>query len=361
MRNILALTTAIHAALNTDATDEGNTPTVNLTELAQTAEVPETDEDKQARKARLDHAREQAAKAANDGTAVPDALMGLAQKEIQVCWKEFAGKDGVFDAVKRARKGMANISAHILNIAKACAVAAYERASGPDDDAIKLAGRLFRNAMGAAESSLRGSLDLTDDDAEERLDEFLRSSWNVYKSQAKSGFDAGLDPKDYDSLYGIVKAVKAKKEATATGTRTDANKDEGTDSQPNQGAQDAQANGEEAPATDADDATEGTDEEQEPGDTTPDTQALSDGSEVEIIAQGNAKIRGALILFHRAVHSVNLDDGNNEERLVNILRHAAREINKLTRVQAPATDDSTDDADTDAETTELPELAVSEG
>lgn len=329
-RNLLI---AVKAALNTDASEEGQTG-VNLTALAQEAEVPETDEDRQARKARLDRSREQAAKASNDGTAMPAELLGLAQQEIQVCWKEFSGKDGVYDAVKRAKKGMANISGHILNIAKACAVAAYERQTKPDDDPIKLAGSMFRNAMAAAESSLRGSLDLGDDEAEAKLDSFLTSSWKVYQSQAKQGFDAGLDPKDYDSIYGITKAVKAIKEAKSTGTRTDKAKDEKpADSTEGSATTPEATSAKAAEGTEDDETTdEGEDDigEGYTGDDTSDSQALADGSEVDIIAQGNAKVRGALILLHRAVHAVDTDVDNHEERLVNILRMATREVNKLT-------------------------------
>jgi hypothetical protein len=360
MKALLALTSAVHAALTTDATENGEQSPINLTELANTAEVPETDEERAARKARLDRSRELAAKAAGDGTAMPAELLGIAQQEIQVCWKEFADKGGVYDAVKRARKGMANISAHILNIAKACAAEAYKRAEsqGPDFDVIKLAGSMFRNALGAAESSLRGSLNLADDEAEAKLDSFLQSSWKVYTSKVRQGFESGLDPKDYDSVYALEKATKAVKEAKATGTRTD--KDAGQEGQqpPTEGQEGTTASaeeGEQGAATDADAAGEAQEEPQ--GDTTPDTQALSDGSEVEIISQGSAKIRGALILLHRAVHGVDIDVDNHEERVTNILRMATREINKLMR----DAEEIEQDADEGEEIAEERDLSVSEG
>lgn len=350
MKALFMLNAAVCAALNQEQEGGGSQEPVNLSQLAETAEAPETEEDRQARKARLDRAREQAAKAASDGTAMPPELLGLAAQEIKVCWEEFAGRDGVYDNLKKVSKKMANIAGHILNVAKACAAAAFTRLEGqPDADPIKLAGAMFRNAMAAAEQGLRGSLDLTDDEAEAKLDLFLSKSWAVYKSQAKSGFDAGLDPRDHESLYSVVKAVKASKEAKSTGTRTDDKpKDEGVQDA-TQGAQDA---AQEAQAADSDDTGEPQENTQEP-------RQYSD-SESEIIAQGNVKVQGALILLHKAVHAVDLDDGNNEERLVNILRAMTREIAKLSTRRDDGSQDEETDTD-DEMTTELPELHASEG
>lgn len=265
------------------------------------ADATDTDETKAQRKARLAAAEAQAKKIAEDGTMLPDELVGLAQREIKECWKEFANKGGVWDLRLKVKGKLSNISKHILNIAKECAIAASTRGAGdPDYDYIKVAGRMFRNAMAQAENSLRGTLDFTDDEAEAKLDSFLSGSWNVYKSQVKTSFDSGLDPKDFDTIYKLNEAAKeAKKQKNGGGAgkgraEADSDEDEGDE-----------------------------DEGSEDRDTPPETQIAD-----YVVNTQYAKAHGALVLMLRTLGTCSFD--KHEDRIAGILNVACKELAKLT-------------------------------
>jgi hypothetical protein len=257
---------------------------------------PESQEDVQKRKERLLKSEEQMKKDANDKTSVPDSLIGLAQREIRECWKEFSGKGGVWELQKRAREKLGNISDHILSIAKAACTAAEERhKEDAKVDVAKLASAMFRNAMAQAEASLRGSLDLTEEEAEAKLDAFLNSSWAVYKSKAKKGLDGGFNANDYPTLNQMDEAVKQSKKASSTGTRDDSAKDK--------------------PKGDADVKTDVMDT-------------------AEIVAKDSGKVQGAVTNLLLNIRAADLE--THEDKLVNILNNAAREIGKLAKQEAQA-------------------------
>lgn len=370
MRNLLNL--GVLAALRQAHVDtegaEGTEVQVevrDIADLAMDAEKPETDEDVQARHARLQAAEAQAQQQANDGTQVPDRVLQVAKAEIVICWEEFAGQDGVYDLQKRAQKKLGNIAQHILTIARECAAAAWERCEGdPRLDFGKLAASMFRNSIAMAELYLRGTLDLAKPDMEDRLDKFLGSSWKVYTSQVRSATEAGFDPRDHESIYSLRKAVEAAKAATSTGTREDGQ--QGGES--GGGNADAQANGEQT-SEEAARVTEAitTAAEQIQRAEGAEREGL-DWSELSAIAQGSAKIQGALVLLHQAIHGTKLDEGNAEERVTNILNVAIREVNKLARRPELADDgsdgeaaDSDDAGETVAELGEMePELEAHE-
>src|SRR5688572_27709355 len=94
-RNLLTL--AVCGLLNPEPA-EGGIVDLNLARNAQEADADlDTDEAKAERAARLTAADATAKKQANDGTALPDEIVGLAQREIKECWKEFSDKGGVWD------------------------------------------------------------------------------------------------------------------------------------------------------------------------------------------------------------------------------------------------------------------------
>jgi hypothetical protein len=299
MRNAY-LMLALRAAMGSDASDDSITggEIASLAVEAGADEEEETDQHKADRKARLATEEAKARKAANDGTAIPDELVGLAQREIKECWKEFAGTGGVWDLTQKVKSKIRTISQHILNIAKECAVHAYERCEGNDDaDPIKLAGSMFRNAMASAELALRASLDLSNDDAEKQLDAFLSGSWNVYKSQVKSGFDAGFDPKDYDSIYAITKAIKAAKEAKSTGTRDD-DKGDKDDTKSSKGSE----------------------------------AAMTVDEVADVVDGGSAPVHQAVLMLLKSVKFA-ASNAEHTDKVANILNLARREIDKLSMVK----------------------------
>jgi hypothetical protein len=257
---------------------------------------PESQEDIQKRKERLQKAKEQSEREANDKTSVPDSLIGLAQREIKECWKEFSGKGGVWELQKRAREKLGNISSHILSIAKAACRAAEERYKEDNKvDVAKLASAMFRNAMAQAEASLRGSLDLTEEEAEAKLDAFLNSSWAVYKSKAKKGLDGGFNANDFGTLNQMDEAVKQAKKAASTGTRDDSPKDK--------------PQGEAEVKTDVMDT-------------------------AEIVAKDSGKVQGAVTAFLLAVRSADIE--THEDRITNIVNNACKELVKLAKTDAQA-------------------------
>ena len=271
-------------------------PVVDLGAAQEAASAINTEspEDVELRKARLKKAEEDARKQATDETQVPDTLLGLAQREIKDAWKEFSGKGGAWEHMQKAREKLVSISGHILNIAREACKAAHERmGANPDGDELaKLASRLFRNAMAQAELSLRATLDLTDAEAETKLDAFLNSSWAVYKSKARKGLEGGFDARDFDTLNQLDKAVQQAKTNSNTGTRNDGKgKDAPTDNQIKTQAMDAS----------------------------------------ELVAKGSGKVQGAVTQFLLAVRSLHIEDGSdNEEKVIGIINNATRELNKLT-------------------------------
>jgi hypothetical protein len=309
------LVTAIGAVLAAEAAKlEGGSPPADLT-LARTAAEAEADDHSpeaiQARKARLAAAQANAIKQAADGTALPDEIVGYAINQMRECWKEFDGKDGVYDLTKRARAKLASISQHILGIAKKCAVAAYERSLGtPDADYVKLAGAMFRNAMAQAENSLRATIDFTDEEAEEKLDNFLTSSWNVYKSQVNSAMNAGMDPRDHDTIYKLNQAAKAAKELKNSGGQGKGRKEKETETT----AQTADDGGEEATAADSADRTE--------------TETESDSLADYIVNIQYAKGHAATDLLLTTLGRIDWD--KHEDQCVNIINLLVKELNKLT-------------------------------
>jgi hypothetical protein len=305
-RNVLAL--VVNGLLNPEPA-EGGIVDLNLARNAVEADEDlDSEEAKAERTARLTAADATAKKQANDGTALPDEIVGLAQREIKVCWQEFSDKGGVWDLTQKVRSKLSNISQHILNIAKACAAAAYDRTVGDvDADYVKLAGKMFRNAMAQAELSLRASVDLTEEDGEKKLDAFLVGSWNVYKSTLNTAMGGGFDPRDYDSIYKMqqaVKAAKAEKNGAGEGKGRGAGK----------GADD------DAVAADSDDNDEPAAERTDaPGD-----DDLAD----YIVNKQYAKGHGALQLLLRTLGNVDWD--KHEDKVSNILNMATKECAKLT-------------------------------
>src|ERR1044072_7952164 len=241
MRNalIMGITSALYQANQEQVGAEGMEVQVNANDiqaLADTAERPETPAVQEARRARLQAGQASAEAVAKDGTSVPDRVIEKAKAEILICWQEFAGVGGVYDLQKQAQKKLANISQHILAIARECAAAAYERThADPRLDFGKRASAMFRNAVAMAELYLRGTLDLTAHEAEERLDTFLAGSWRNYTNQVRAAAEAGFDPRDHDTISSLRQAVQAAKEATSTGTRDDSNANAGSTTETSQG------------------------------------------------------------------------------------------------------------------------------
>lgn len=343
MRNaslILGISSALYQAQMDQNGAEGTDVQVTANDiqaLADTAEEPETEASKEARRARLQAHEASAQAASNDGTALPERVVTRAREEILICWQEFAGEGGVYDLQKQAQKKLRNISQHILAIARECAAAAYERTHGdPRLDFGKLASAMFRNAIAMAELYLRGTLDLAAPEAEEKLDTFLAGSWRNYCSQVRSAVEANFDPRDHETIYSLRQAVQAAKEATSTGTRDDSAANAGTTTETSGDA----TQGTPAPNTGA--AVPGSEQDEAADE---DRNGL-DWSELEAIAQGSASIQSALILLHQAIHGTKLDEGNAEERVTNILNVAVREITKLARREELA-DDGSDGMATD--------------
>lgn len=363
MLSVGILSALRQAAVEGDGNGEGAeiVAASDIAALADQAEMPETEETVQARRARLQAGEAAAQATAKDGTAVPDSIIEKAKAEILVCWQEFAGVGGVYDLQKQAQKKLRNISQHILTIARECAAEAYRRTeSDPRLDFGKLASAMFRNAIAMAELYLRGTLDLAEPEQEEKLDTFLAGSWRNYTSQVRAATEAGFDPRDHDTIYALRQAVQAAKEASSTGTRTDAESNSEGTTDANAGTQ-QQGAGDGATGSNE----QGTDSGNE------DRDGL-DWSELEAIAQKSARIQSALILLHQAIHGTDLVQENAEERVTNILNVAIREITKLPR-RAELADDGSDgmaaDSDDESETvaqsdddtvTELEELEASE-
>lgn len=346
MRNALnvgILNALRQAALEGDGNGEGiEVRAADITALADSAEVPETEDTIQARRARLQASEAAAQATSKDGTAVPESIIERAKAEILICWQEFAGEGGVYDLQKQAQKKLRNISQHILTVARECAAEAWRRTeSDPRLDFGKLASAMFRNAIAMAELYLRGTLDLAAAEAEEKLDTFLAGSWRNYTNQVRAATEAGFDPRDHDTIYALRQAVQAAKESTSTGTREDG------------GTEDAAANS--AGATDTGTTAPQGSTEQQGGEGTQEERDGLDWSELSAIAQGSAPIQAALVLLHQAIHGTKLDEGNAEERVTNILNVAIREITKLDRRDELA-DDGSDGLDADSE--EAPELTA---